>query len=481
MHRFFGLQRDGDSLVCVAVILLDNFSISRDRSDGCGGAGLVWRPAPDKGGAFLLERMVARKSVCLRRLARGDRGTIVRFGRFLANRRVTVERLIEGWGERTAVACAGRHVLAIQDTSEINFRTTAERRRGLGEIGKGVGRGLLLHAMLAVDAETRGCLGLVSGCVWTRSGRRTTPHAQRSLDDKESERWLSTAAAAKGVLAAAASVTVIADRESDIYAEWAHLPEAGFHLLTRAMHDRAIVEGGRLSTAPLTVAGQAEVELVARAGRPARKAQLTVRFGQVTLKRPKTTCEEGLPETVTVSLVEVTEPNPPSGAEPLMWRLLTTHAVTDAATAWRIVDWYRARWTIEQLFRTLKQQGLRLEDSQIETAEGLLKLTAIAVRAACTILQLVQARDGQSRQDAAIVFTSTELQTLDALLPELEGATAAQKNPHPRHGLAWAAWIIAKLGGWDGYKSSKPPGPITFRHGLEYFRSIAYGWSLHNV
>ena len=126
----------------------------------------------EKGGALLFERMVERKSVCLRRLAGGRRREIVRFGRFLANTRVTVERLIEGWGDLTAVASAGRHILAIQDTSEFNFRTTASRRRGLGEIGKGVGRGLMLHAMLAVDAETGGCLGLVSGRIWTRSGRR---------------------------------------------------------------------------------------------------------------------------------------------------------------------------------------------------------------------------------------------------------------------------------------------------------------------
>ncbi len=425
--------------------------------------------------------MVGRKSVCLRRLAGGRRREIVRFGRFLANPRVTVEGLIEGWGEQTAVACAGRHVLAIQDTSDFNFRTTAAHRRGLGEIGKGVGRGLVLHAMLAVDAGTRGCLGLVSGRIWTRSGRRSVHHNKRALADKESERWLSTAEAAKGVLAAAASVTVVADRESDIYAEWARLPGPRFHLLTRAMHDRAIAEGGRLSTAALKPAGEAEIELVARTGRPARQAKLVARFGRVTLKRPRGTRETGLPKTVGMSLVEVVEPNPPPGAEPILWRLLTTHEVTDAAMAWRVIGLYRARWLVEQLFRTLKQQGLQLEDSQLETAEGLLKLTAIAARAACTTLQLVQARDGQSAQGSEIAFTPAEIQTLEALVPCLEGATAAQKNPHPPHSLAWAAWVIAKLGGWDGYKSSKPPGPITFRHGLEYFYAIAYGWSLHDV
>jgi hypothetical protein len=63
--------------------------------------------------------MVARESICLRRLAGGRRGGIVGFSRFLANPRVTVESLVEGWGAEIAEACAGRHVLAIQDTSGI--------------------------------------------------------------------------------------------------------------------------------------------------------------------------------------------------------------------------------------------------------------------------------------------------------------------------------------------------------------------------
>jgi hypothetical protein len=425
--------------------------------------------------------MVARESVCLRRLAGGARSGIVGFSRFLANARVTTDKLIEGWGLATTQASAGRHVLAIQDTSEINFTTTPERRRGLGEIGKGSGRGVLLHAMLGLDAETGAVLGLVAGRVWTREGRVQISHAERLLSDKESERWLSTAEAAKSVLKPAALVTEVSDRESDIYAKWARVPEPGFHILTRAMSDRLIQGGGRLSSAPLQAAGEALVELRERPGRAARTARLVVGFARVEVVRPKNTIEEGLPKTVSVSLVQVVEIDAPAGAEPILWRLLTTHPVEDAAMAWRVVGWYRMRWTIEQFFRALKQQGLQLEDSQLETAERLIKLTAIAARAACIIMQLVQARDGRSGHDAELAFTPAEIETLQALLPTLEGKTALQKNPHPPKSLAWAAWIIAKLGGWDGYPRSKPPGPITFRHGLQHFHSVAHGWALRDV
>ena len=426
--------------------------------------------------------MAARKSVCLRRLAGGRRADIVRFGRFLGNERVTVEQLIAGWGERTSAAVAGRHVLAIQDSSEFTFRTKPERRRELGQIGKGVGHGLILHAMLALDAASGSCLGLVGGRIWTRSGPVERPHEERVLSEKESGRWLDTGQTAKKVLAAAACVTSVSDRESDIYAVWARLPAGNLHVLTRAMQDRALAGGGTLSTARgLSGGGVRCVKLRSRSDRPAREAKLELRFGRVALKRPLQTPEPDLPDAISVTLVEVIERNAPAGAEAVEWRLLTTHEAGTAEAAWQIVDWYRRRWTIEQLFRTMKQQGLQLEDSQIETADRLLKLTAIATQAACTIMQLVQARDGASGEPASAAFTPTEIAALEALVPRLEGKTALQKNPHPPRSLAWAAWVIAKLGGWDGYPKSKPPGPITFRHGLEYFHALAAGWALRDV
>jgi hypothetical protein len=407
----------------------------------------------------------------------------MRFNRFLGNTKVTVERVIESWSEGTVAAVEGRHVLAIQDTSEINFATTESRRRGLGEIGKGNGRGVLLHPMLAVDAENGVCLGLVSGQVWTRKGRRTVSHDLRDLSDKESQRWIDTALAAKPLLAKAVMVTALGDRESDIFAFYASAAEQRFHVISRSMHDRKLADGTGLYAAceAMAVVDQRAIVLPARSQRAERAAQLELRFGAVDVARPQTRFLRHLPENLPLNYVDVREPNPQAGTEPLHWRLLTTHAVTTAEEAWRIVEWYKRRWLIEQFFRVLKTQGFKLEDSQIATADRLLKLVAIAAKAAVITIQLLQARDGRGHQPIRLVFDANEVATLAALNHNIEARSKRLKNPHPPDSLAWAAWIIGRLGGWDGYPSSKPPGPITMKNGLEYFHAVAVGWSLKDV
>lgn len=425
-----------------------------------------------------------RGASCIRQLGDGDGAETKAFRRFLANRDVTVERLVASWPEHTGAAIAGRHILAIQDSSEIGFRTTPDRRRGLGEIGKGQGHhGALLHAMMAVDAASGACLGLVGGSVYTRTGRVTVPHAKRSLEEKESRRWVETALTARTVLSEAACVTVVADRESDIYAEWATVPGDNFHLLTRVMHDRAVVAGGTLASvaAGLSFETTRTVDLSATPSRAARSAVLSLGFRTVEIRRPERPGIKGLPKSVRLTLVEVLERTPPAGVEAVHWRLLTTHSVEHAQAAWQIVDWYRQRWIIEQLFRVLKTQGFRIEDSQIASAAILLKLIAVATKAAAITIQLLQARDGRSELPASFAFDKPRIDALAAINARYQARTKRQNNPFPPASMAWAAWIIARLGGWDGYRSSRPPGPITFKRGLDQFHAIARGWTLRDV
>ena len=418
--------------------------------------------------------MLCTRSACLRQMASEDWAAYMGYWRFVNNPQVTTDKLIEGWSLQTPAAVSGRHVLAIQDTSEVKFDTRRGRRRGLGKVGKGNARGVLLHAMIAVDADNGACLGLTGGKVWTRKGKVKKPHEMRDLADKESARWVTTAEQSCKVLAAARMVTVVNDREGEFFAHWALTPDDNVHLLTRAMHDHALVDGSTLYQAVerARFCDKAVIDLPQRMDRRGRKAHLSMRFGTVVIKRPQRPGVKDLPEGVKVSFVEVVERHPPNGAKPIHWLLLTTHPIATAADAWQIVSWYRQRWVIEQLFRSLKSQGLRIEESQLHSAEGLLKLVAIATKVACTVIQLVQARNGGEQLPADFVFTPEEIEALKAINKKLKGRTELQTNHHRPNTVAWAAWIIARLGGWSGYASHRPPGPITFHNGMTRFQNI---------
>lgn len=402
----------------------------------------------------------------------------MRFWRFLANVRVTIDKLIEGWSEETRHAVGGLHILAVQDSSDFRFPTTAENHRDLGKVKKGTCRGVVLHAMLAIDADSGSLRGLVGGKVWTRSDAPKRDHRERQIAGKESNRWIVTAKEAETVLAEASMITVIDDREGDIYAHWARTPNEKVHLLVRAMQDHDLVKGGTLySFAKRTpFCASTVIELRMRDGRPGRKANVSLRFGSVKISRPKKCIEDDLPESVALNFVEVIELHPPKGAEAVHWMLLTTHSVTTAEQAFQIVDWYRMRWTVEQFFRTMKTLGLQVEDSQLQSADRLIKIVAIAAKAAAIVMQLVQSRSGQDDRPASDIFSKAELGALETLNKRYHPTTKLQQNLHRPFSLAWAAWIIARLGGWTGYATHRPPGPITFHNGLTYFRAFAAGW-----
>src|ERR1700730_17440305 len=142
---------------------------------------------------------------------------------------------------------------------------------------------------------------------------------------------------------------------------------------------------------------------------------------------------------------------------------------------------YRKRWTIEEFFRTLKSAGFDIEEADISEPEVMIKFVAAAAVAAVTIMQLVRARDGTTEEKLVEAFEPDDQPVLEALSSQLEGATEKQKNPHPKRTLAFAAWVITRLGGWTAYYGQ--PGLKVMRLGLEAYRRIKYGTtlSLQNV
>src|SRR5262249_22979428 len=251
--------------------------------------------------------------------------------------------------------------------------------------------------------------------------------------------WLSGAESASALAeAGAACVTVVEDREGDIYECFAFKP-ANVEKLVRAAQDRRLADGTSLfsKAEAWAEAGRMSVELPAAPGRKARKAELSVKFGKVEMRRPKhRAASDGLPKTITVTLVIGREIDPPEGEEPALWFLLTSHEVNDMADARRIIGFYRLRWTIEQLFRTLKTKGFDVEALRQEQEGPLEKLVTAILMAAIKVMQLVAEREGEAKRPLSDVFDPDDAPALQRVCQSLEGKTAKQKNPHPIDTLA---------------------------------------------
>ena len=430
-------------------------------------------------GARLLEAMGERPTTCVHALAK-DRNEALSFGRFLDHHAVSYAEMLITTGRFTGQRAAGRHVLAIQDTTEFNFPGHAASKSGFGRSGNNRDLGLFIHPTIAVDADHGGIIGLVGAQVLNRTGDKVDPSKPRAIEDKESYRWLRATEEAADVLSAAARVTVVADRESDIYEQFARRPES-VHLLTRAAQDRCLAETGRLFATMDAWPEQHRETIVlpAQPGRRERTACLALRFGAVSLRRPST-ADKTLTESVEVFVVDVAEVDAPAGVEALHWRLLTTHTVSTLDQARQIVSWYRLRWIIEQVFRTLKSAAVQVDQSQVTEARRFTKLAVVGLISAVRIMQIVNARDGRTGQSMADAIDPAHTPALAALNGRLEGRTETLKNPHPFASLAWFGWIVARLGGWSGYTSRgyKPAGPKTIARGINRLDGFVEGWNL---
>lgn len=155
----------------------------------------------------------------------------------------------------------------------------------------------------------------------------------------------------------------------------------------------------------------------------------------------------------------------------IKWVLLTSLPVKTLEQALEIIDIYRNRWHIEQLFRVLKRDGLDLSITQLADTNAIIKLLVMALEAAAMVLKLVQARDQTQGNPITEVFDEEQIEILKAVNRECEGRTQKQKNPYCESQLSYATWVIARMGGWKVYRG-KPPGPKVIARGLKDFLSF---------
>ena len=437
----------------------------------------------------MYEAIEKHQSVNIRQISENRAEQISNY-RFINNENVSVVEIERSLSDHCQQQVEGLHVLAISDTSEINLEAHRNRLKaeGVGVVGNNEDLGFFIHPTLVLDGESGFPLGLSAVQQWIRQPDHADKHEREynklPIEEKESYKWLLSAQRSQYCFSAgqARLVSHIGDRESDLYEEFATVPDAHNQLLVRSRQDRRLLGQQKslynyLSEQPSEGVYTVNLEADARRGQAAREALLIVRTARVQLRRPNNLRTQDYAKGLWVYAVEALEVSPPPGVKPIHWRLLTTHEVVCLEQALRVIQWYCWRWRIEQLFAALKTAGLNLEATQLESIAAIQRLCLLALSVAVRTLQLVEGRDNPDLP-ASLTFSEEQQQCLALLTPSLQGRTQKQQNPYPPNSLPWAIWVIARLGGWSGYLSQRPPGMPTLVHGLRRFDSIFLGWKL---
>lgn len=282
------------------------------------------------------------------------------------------------WAETRAAAAEEAVVLLVQDTTALDY-TAQPTMTGLGPIGDGRGRGVLLHSVLAVEPVARRVLGLLHQHAFARqSAPEGETRTQRRQRAKELDIW-AAAAVAVGAPPSGRRWVHVGDRGSDSFAFLAACREQGADFLVRAGRAHA---GLARATGATGAAGALADQL--DGGGPGAP--------HPALGRASLPCW----------LVRVWEPAPPPGEPGLEWVLLTSVPTETVAAAWERADWYACRWLIEDYHQCLKT-GCRVEQRRFGDAAPLLRLLGLLAPVAIELLRLRDhARAAPQRPAAAI-------------------------------------------------------------------------------
>jgi hypothetical protein len=421
--------------------------------------------------------------------------------RFVDNDKVSDKQILLPHRDATLERIRAEKVVLIpQDTTELDMTRPKEVMTGAGPLNDESRVGFHDHALLAYTTEGVP-LGVVAADIWARdfdgfekdADQKRAERRAKSIEEKESYRWLAGYREACRVAQEAPGTLVVclSDSEGDIYecvvegqketdarkAEW----------ITRACQDRALVVDRdkapdcpnklRAQVASTRILDHMTVEVREREPkskddrkrkqpREARTAQLTVQAARVKLRAPDRPGKK-LPN-IEVNCVLVTEPNPPEGAEPVEWLLVTSLPIDTVEQVLTIIRYYSGRWAIEIYFRILKS-GCKVEESQLHKAERFLPYLALCMIVAWRVAYLMMLGRECPDLPCDVAFDEDEWKT---------AYTVVKNQPPPKKppSLKTMVELVASLGGYLGRKCDGEPGPKAIWVGLQRLTDLVRGW-----
>lgn len=369
--------------------------------------------------------------------AKGDQAAMKGYYRMIEQAdtsAVTMSNILAPHRQQTARRMmAQKTVLCLQDGSELNY-TNLDSCTGLGELkANQTGAktyGLNLHSTLAVTSNGLPLGVLKAQCLAPKpkSADDKRKPSQIPVEEKKTFAWIEhhrDLVALAGTMPQTRLVDVC-DREADFFELFdEQRTNPCVDVLIRAQHDRNLKEApfklfAAVRQAP--IAGHIQVPIPkqsartkkgkqkARAVRPKRLADLTLRYRQIELPAPEYYADR---PPVTVNLIHAVEENPPTNTNAVEWFLLTTVAINSAADIEQCLRWYTLRWRIEDWHRVLKS-GCSIDKLMHETAERLRRAIAINLVIGWRIMLMTLLGRETPGLPAEVLFSDIEIRTLRA-------------------------------------------------------------------
>lgn len=354
-------------------------------------------------------------------------------------------------------------VLLVQDTTTLDF-TGHRATTGLAPIGDGRGQGFHLQTVLAVQPDPRLPLGILAAEPWRRQPAPVPGESSydRTKRPRESEVWARLVQTV-GSPPPEVRWVHVADRGADCYGFFAACASTETDVLLRVAQNRRVTDadgeqGHLLDTLRGGPAmGTRLLSLPARPGRPARQTMVAVGWTAVTLIPPvHAPREQPRPDPIGVWAVRVWEIDPPVETPVVEWLLVTTVPVETVADAWERVDWYTARWLIEDFHQCLKT-GCGAETTQLRDLDNLWRRLGILLPLAVRLLLLRELSRAQPDAPASLIADPLTIRLV-----------AARAKKEPAQTVMAFLRQVAQLGGHQGRNGDGPPG----------WRTLWWGWLL---
>lgn len=369
--------------------------------------------------------------------------------------------------------------LIVDDTTEIDYGSKRQAA-GLGPVGRGTGRGFLIHSALVVAPRDEWVVGLAGQVLFHR---RPAPKGetltQKQRRDRESAVW-GQLIEQVGPPPATAQWVHVMDRGADDFEVYCRAQRVGTDWIGRVKSRNRLVRDEAGHDGPLSdvlaaapAAGGYTLALRARPQQPARRAHLEVAFAPVTTlipRHPAASLKALAPRPIPQWVVWAREVDPPPSVnEPIDWVLLTSLPVRDLGGAMEVIGYYEKRWLIEEWHKALKT-GCQVERRQLHTSSRLEALTGVLSVVAVRLLQMKEVGRREPHRAARDLVPAHYVELVHR----------ARRGRGRAEDVTIRDFIrgLAGLGGFLGRKSDGEPGWITIWRGWDALHWMLRGAQL---